>query len=740
MRVLHPATQFAIYDAFLGPTSGRETAILNAWVNPWAGGSITVEVYSSADVLLCTVTRAGWTLDLSGVPKRAIAGAQTAYTFAAAGVPAKAILKNGAIQMGELTAGVNTGEFQLTANVASGVPIKSNSLVISSPVYVSSDGYWTTEPPSAATVTVGGSVDLSGYISGSGAPLMPYSAVPDGYDVLPRSVEATSAASTGATAPIALGPRDWGYQVRPDDSDGANLSASANVRNGGTSWQWFNYGLLLEWAIPGGVWRNEANVAQALTSAYAVDVTDTDSVKTFTCDVGWIVQRWKKYPEENWGIMLVGLQHTLTIGTIQTGQPVVLTVNFTSGPPLVLPVDVDVVMSPTTTSPAGASVAPIGVSPTSRAYLWWSIQASQLSGTIVSATLTVTTLGQFAPGGQVIRVAAMRVTDPQQPQGTAAPTGKVLQWTNGLYSGSDPTVLFGTQFPGAVPGGGLPTWLTSNLVAVNHENWQYARTMAQGEVVDGIQLPASNQYGLLCFFPEGHGILEPAPNNKVIPFSGTFPFAKASNNWAGIDEVYTHCRLIFGLSSKWDDGGKTPVGVHGKLDLVGAPVSTTSGNGGVPANTDGWSSRGLITPTPTRFNDDMPIRAWGTYAYHMNQSIVFGDSWSTANYPAGVMAPLKVYDIDMRVKINTPGQNDGVVQCWTNDFLTFSRTNVQWRPSTVASRLQNPALPGSVYNLNIAGAWSAIEYGGRGVIPPGQGGYIMMTNWVVSTTRIGKQP
>lgn len=734
------------------PNGTIEAAYVQAAHDSIGIGTFNVIVRNAALAALGTSVRNSRTVNTFGAQKAMVIGEQVSWTWTADGTPAWVSIHSVAgDELMRWDVGGGAQQVQITANIDQAIPVTSGAFSIYAPTLDSTPGaseFWALEPPTTVLRRPAETLDLLPYITPGSSPLMAYSALPNGVDVLPTSVVVASTATVDQTHALMLGPRDWGYRLKPDDSSGTPEQGGAVNQTGGTSWQYFNLGAGVEWQIPGGVWRNEANVAQAMSSAYEVTVTDTDTIKPVTFDVKWIVDRWKAYPEENWGILLVAPAYGMTIGTIQTGQPAVLTITYSSGAPSVLTVDVDCSINPTEISPTGWKPDPIyisydAVNPT-KALLWWDIQPSALAGTIVSATLTVTSVGQFASGGGVVRVCAMRVTDPQKPQGAPILTGKTLQWTGGAYSGSDPGILFATQFPGATPGN-TPSWLSS-LINVYHGNWLHARTMNQGEVVDGIQLPASSQYGLLCDFPEGADVDWPSGesmgipiNPYVIPFSASFPFAKASNNWAGVDEIYSHIRLIFGNSSRWSDAGKFPCGVHGKLDLVLAPVPQTNGNGGAPANNSGWSARHLASPTPHHFMNDMPVRGHGCYAYHQNQSTTYGDHWNTGIYPAGLMRPGRVYDIDMRVRINTPGVNDGIVQCWTNDYLVLDRQNVQWRPATVASFLQHPALPGSVYNLNIAAAWSAIEYGGTGTIPPGEGGYILQTDWVVSTFRVGRQ-
>lgn len=729
----------AISAAMLGANGTRAAGVATAIADGFGTDDVTLRVYSAADVLLCTLVCDAVTLDTASAVKTVTVGTYVSYTYAAAGAPSYVLWRNATDTVLRTSAGVGSGDVQFLANIAADVPLYPDSLRIR--ILEGLDGptgFWISEPSLTLTLLPNGTQSYESVIS-SEYDLMAYSLPPDGVDVLPRSIVASSAA-TATTTTLIVGPDDWGYKLKPGETDGQDVAGGSSNVIDGTSWTWYQTGCGTKWRVPGGCWRDERGFAQSLSTIYSVAIPDTNTTQVVPIDVGWIVRRWALRPRDNYGIIVTGISGgTVTMGTRQTGQPATLTIERASGS-TTYTVDVDVALISSSSAPGGASVSAIVVSNSGqqRALLYWDLDDTDLSGTITGATLTMTCVGQFASSASApITIGAFLVTDPRGYQGTpAASTSKSLVWADGQYAGSDPDILYGCQFPGITQGGSTPSWMTANFSYITTHGWQRAYTINQSYSANGIQLPASSATGMLMRFPVGANL----SNIQVYPFSMTYPFAKAGNSWTGRNSAFCHYRVCFGTDSAWSDNGKL-VGFHGKLDLCGAtvPGSPTDGNGGSPASSFGWSARGVLSCTAHGFMTDI-VRSGGFYAYHMNQTGSYGDRWYTGDRPAGLFVPGRWYDVDMELVINTAGVANGVARMWVDDFLVYENTAVEWRPATVDSRLVNPSVSGSSYDLNIAGVWIAPEYGGTGTVPAGEGGHIAVTDFVVSTARIGKQP
>ncbi len=116
----------------------------------------------------------------------------------------------------------------------------------------------------------------------------------------------------------------------------------------------------------------------------------------------------------------------------------------------------------------------------------------------------------------------------------------------------------------------------------------------------------------------------------------------------------------------------------GKLPGL-AGLYSSSGRGCIPSTPDrpGWSARGLFGPPGTAGAPagSVPI---GTYLYHVDQAGICGDElwWPKTSLQQG-----KWYCIEGRVRLNTPGRNDGLFEGWVNGDKRISQTGIQYRRS-----------------------------------------------------------
>ncbi|HVR77972.1 MAG TPA: S-layer homology domain-containing protein [Acidimicrobiia bacterium] len=113
----------------------------------------------------------------------------------------------------------------------------------------------------------------------------------------------------------------------------------------------------------------------------------------------------------------------------------------------------------------------------------------------------------------------------------------------------------------------------------------------------------------------------------------------------------------------------------GKLPGL-AGIYSSSGRGCIrPTDTyPGWSARGMFGAPGTQGAPAgrVPI---GTYLYHADQAGDCGDGlWWNASLEQG-----RWHCVEGRVKINTPGKNDGLIRGWLDGDLKIGRNNIQYR-------------------------------------------------------------
>lgn len=200
------------------------------------------------------------------------------------------------------------------------------------------------------------------------------------------------------------------------------------------------------------------------------------------------------------------------------------------------------------------------------------------------------------------------------------------------------------------------------------------------------------------------------------------------------------------------EGGKAP-GLAGDTSVAG--------NSGRP----GWGIRGWSMRHQFQFVCDPDNPAYdrivfGVYAYDGDRfDDMFGGTWTGQDL--SLLQTDRWYCIEQRVKVNTPGLNDGIVQLYIDGRLVVDKTDVllrsvrppegygHWelippgkmpppgKPLHIDHRgkafwLKGRTLDG---NLGIAKFWGMVHGGGR--TPTGVSGQFWYDQTVVATERIG---
>lgn len=153
---------------------------------------------------------------------------------------------------------------------------------------------------------------------------------------------------------------------------------------------------------------------------------------------------------------------------------------------------------------------------------------------------------------------------------------------------------------------------------------------------------------LRVFFPEG----------GVGPHAGGASFMTDFENSIGLhDELYVSYRVRFSDHFDFQRGGKLP----------GFSAGSAHSGGRVPNGHNGFSTRMMWV------EDGAPI----SYVYHPNQPQQFGHgmAWNTSNFSnSGGWST-----VETRVKLNTPGQNNGIIQGWKDGRLVLERYDMRFR-------------------------------------------------------------
>jgi len=126
------------------------------------------------------------------------------------------------------------------------------------------------------------------------------------------------------------------------------------------------------------------------------------------------------------------------------------------------------------------------------------------------------------------------------------------------------------------------------------------------------------------------------------------------------DDLYCSYRLMFREEFDFVKGGKIP-------GMAGGARNT---GGNKPTGTDGWSARMMW-----RTNGQIV-----QYVYHPDQVDIYGEDmpWQI-NSKDQYFQPGIWYLVEHRVKMNTPGQHDGVLQTWLNGEINLDVQDLRWR-------------------------------------------------------------
>ncbi len=166
-----------------------------------------------------------------------------------------------------------------------------------------------------------------------------------------------------------------------------------------------------------------------------------------------------------------------------------------------------------------------------------------------------------------------------------------------------------------------------------------------------------------------------------------------------VDEAVAEYRVRFDADFDWTHGGKLP-------GLTGGVQPT----GGRP-NPNGFTSRYMW-----RKDGNLVV-----YLYHSEQKGRFGDDLPLGKQlliPAGGWHSLR-----QRVKLNTPGEPDGVLQVWVDGELLLNRHDLRWRQA------------GADWGINHF-FFSSFHGGGSDAYRPARTNHIDFDDFKVTLTRL----
>ncbi|GGZ71189.1 Ig-like domain-containing protein [Algibacter mikhailovii] len=147
--------------------------------------------------------------------------------------------------------------------------------------------------------------------------------------------------------------------------------------------------------------------------------------------------------------------------------------------------------------------------------------------------------------------------------------------------------------------------------------------------------------------------------------NGGFYGADFKKQIGNLQEAYAQYKVFY-ESDFTDFYGKSP-GWDGTRNVCGWGNCTYPISG-----QNGWSARGSLDKINGKVKNKY-------YVYHteLPAEQEFGDSWYWEG-PAATMNTGQWYTIDQYIKVNTPGQNDGILRAWNNGALIFEKTDIRF--------------------------------------------------------------
>lgn len=473
-------------------------------------------------------------------------------------------------------------------------------------------------------------------------------------------------------------PNDWAEGVA-DLNDGATRD-------------FYNRAARLPWSQQLGDWRDSQDALHGSSPYSTTNVADTDTPRTIEWDATALVQQWLDGSLQNEGFFL-----HVTSG----GGPIVFS-SREHGTPSQHP-ELEVVTGSGTHSVAAeadtymesSTYQDMGNGDELRAgsdnNILVRFDLTSLSGeSASSATLRLYTTAQYGSADiGLFRVSAGR-DGPPPPLEPGYATA--VDYDEGVAAHAD-TVMF-DDFEDA--------------------GWESNWTTTSGQF-DRVDSDSALQFEpLAANSSTALRVLMPAGENHALSLRFGFQDKTGSEP----DEIYFRYHLRY--ADDWNqtvDGGKMP-GIAGTYGVAGW--------GGRPSDgTNGWSARGSFSLTVPDGNPLAGATPVGNYVYHADMAGQYGDvfiwneNWGPEGY-GGILHRNRWYCLEQYLRMNTPGQNDGVIRAWVDGRLSFEKTDFSFR---------------TVDTLHIEEIWMNVYHGGTAVSPYDQ--HFFIDNVVIATSYVG---
>lgn len=450
---------------------------------------------------------------------------------------------------------------------------------------------------------------------------------------------------------------------------------------------YYNYQANLPWKNHLGDWRDADGVAQGPKAIAEVHVADRDASRVEILDLTTMVREWLSGDRPNNGIMLQSNGGTIDFHSKESEDPSLhpkLVVEDNAGRQQVLAPTDDTNLHGSTHKLLGnQKILKVG-----RSLLKFDLSTLGDSSSIAKAVLQLqTTTRQY--GSAVIKVYHPDPGLPGPPSTPETVLGLASKYPGDRGLESDPNVILFADFEAF-------DW-ASKWTKIDQDPTTTVPVDRAPKLKFQPLSGKAAQVSLLKGTSLGMGLL--------------YKFAEE----LGYEPEEIFMRYYLRLADDWNptlQGGKLP-GIAGTYGRAGWGGRRSSG-------VNGWSMRGAFARVPEGGNPLQGLTPIGSYAYYADMPNYFGSNWWWNRDNLGLLERNQWYSIEQYVKMNTPGQNDGIMRAWIDGKLAFENNKVMYRTTDA---------------LKIDRIWMNVYHGGNKAAPEDY--HLFIDNVVVAKEYIG---
>lgn len=404
----------------------------------------------------------------------------------------------------------------------------------------------------------------------------------------------------------------------------------------------------LAWERQLGDWVDRAGTLYGEQPYASAEVKTHAGRQVAEFDVSALVRDWLAGRQPNHGFLLRTLPGPLD-GVVEFhsrespdlgGQPM-LKLQWKSGERSRLPASADSFLDCSSRASLGKR-PDIKISARQRGWLRFALPSGM--GELASATLYLVSDKQYGRGA---RLGVFRTEPPFVRASQAVQSGLATRYPQDRGIARDPDVLFANGFESTLWMNDWSEWSLRNEASTLDSDPEHQFVPLQGKALRVTLLKGKN-LGLdlrYLFGKEG----QPEP-----------------------EEIYF--RYYLRLANDWDpalDGGKMP-GIAGTYGRAGWGMRKTDGF-------NGWSARGGFALRPPGSNSVAGLTVLSTYSYHADIRDASGDIWPWDKAGAALLENNRWYAVEQYLKLNTPGEADGVMRAWVDGRQVLEKTDIRFR-------------------------------------------------------------